>query len=68
MGQDVFKIDITRDVRNNSMFIATQNPSSGLSFTAELNPFDIGVVPSGTYDKMANWYDYEDQAYDTGTP
>ncbi len=67
MGKDVFKIDESKPVKNNSAYIATQNPSSGLSYSPVHNPFDEDVVPSGTYDKMANWYDYEDQAYNTGT-
>ena len=68
MGKDVFKIDDSKPVRNGTVFIATQNPSSGISWQpAGLHPFDSDVVPSGTYDKMGTWYDYEDQAYNTGT-
>lgn len=67
MGQDVFKIDDSKSVKNNSIYINHPLDGSGITFQADHNPFDTSVVPSGTYDKMANWYDYEDQAYSTGT-
>ena len=68
MGQDVFKIDESKPVNNNSIYVNLPMAGSGISRQAgDLNPFDSDVVPSGTYDRMANFYDYEDQAYSTGT-
>ena len=67
MGQDVFKVDKSREVKNNSVTVGLPAGQSQ-HWEPDLNPFDKDVVPSGTYDKMANWYDYEDQAYDTGSP